>query len=319
LSHERAAPARGLHSLVTLLAGVLLAAALSGCAVQAPRLLAEPPADLPRRVELAQTPFFPQDAYQCGPAALATALSAAGMPTSPEALVEQVFLPGREGSLQVEMLAGARRHGAVATRIPDTLETLMRETAAGNPVIVLQNLGLSWVPRWHYAVVIGYDLDREEFLLRSGTTERLELRLRTFEHTWDRSQRWGFVASPPGTLPVTATETDATHSLVAFERHAPPAAAVRAYRAGLARWPDSLVLAMGLGNARYAAGDKAGAEETFRHAAERHQSAAAYNNQARVLLELGRRDAARRAAQRAVQLGGALRDTALATLRAIDE
>lgn len=306
-------------SFLARLAGVLFALALTGCAVQTPRLLADPPADLPRRVELAQTPFFPQEEYQCGPAALATALSAAGLPVRPEALVDQVFLPAREGSLQLEMLAGSRRQGAVATRIPGSLAALMRETAAGNPVVVLQNLGLSWVPFWHYAVVIGYDLDEGNFVLRSGTTERLEIAFRTFEHTWDRSQRWGFVALPPGELPETATEDEATRALVAFERNAPPDAAARAYLVGLRRWPDSLVLAMGLGNARHAAGDLDGAEQAFRNAAERHESAAAFNNHARVLLELGRRDEARRAAQQAVQIGGPLRETALATLRAVEE
>ncbi|WP_041645629.1 PA2778 family cysteine peptidase [Aromatoleum aromaticum] len=301
-----------------LCAAMLLMLALTGCAVQAPRLLGHPPPDLPRQVELVKTPFFPQLELQCGPAALATALSANGPMIRPQALVDEVFLPGREGSLQLEMLAGARRHGMVATLLPGSLEAVMRETAAGHPVVVLQNLGLSWAPTWHYAVVIGYDLDAAIFVLRSGTSERLELAFRTFEHTWDRSQRWAFVALPPGRLPATATEDEATRALVAFERNAPPDAAARAYAAALARWPDSLVLAMGLGNARHAAGDKAGAEQAFRDAAARHDSAAAWNNHASVLLELGRRDEARRAAQRAVELGGPLREAALTTLRAID-
>lgn len=312
------APARP-ASFLALCAAILFAAALAGCAVQTPRILSDVPVDLPRRVELAQTPFFPQEEYQCGPAALATALSAAGLPTRPDALVDEVFLPARQGSLQLEMLAGGRRHGAVTTPIPGTLDAVMREVAAGHPVVVLLNLGLSWSPLWHYAVVIGYDVDAGEFQLRSGTTERLAMPFRTFEHTWNRSERWAFVALPPGDLPATATEAQATRALVAFERVAAPAAAATGYRAALERWPDSLVLAMGLGNARYAAGDKAGAEAAFRGAAARHGSAAAYNNHARVLLELGRRDEARRAAERAVELGGPLRDTALATLRAVDE
>ncbi len=306
-------------SFLALLAGVVLALVLAGCAVQTPRLLAEPPADLPRRVELADTPFFPQEEFQCGPAALATVLSAAGLPTRPDDVVDQVFLPAREGSLQLEMLAGSRRHGAVATRIPGTLEAVMRETAAGHPVVVLQNLGLSWIPYWHYATIIGYDLDEGDFVLRSGTTERLELAMRTFEHTWDRSERWAFVALPPGRLPASANEEEVTRALVAFERNASPTAAARGYLTALGRWPDSLVLAMGLGNSRYAAGDLSGAEQAFREAAARHGSAAALNNHARVLLELGRRDEARQAAQQAVQLGGPLHDTALATLRAVDE
>ncbi len=306
-----------------LLGGAAVAAlALSGCAVQTPRLLASPPDGLPRRVELSATPFFPQEDYQCGPAALATALSAVGLPTRPEALTGKVFLPGREGSLQIEMLAGARRSGAVATVIPGTLEAVMRETAAGNPVVVLQNLGLSWAPSWHYAVVIGYDLDAGVFLLRSGPIERQELPLSTFEHTWDRAQRWAFVALPPDRLPATADEVEATRALVAFERTALPRQAAQAYAAGLGRWPGSLTLAMGLGNASYAAGDLEGARRAFAAAAQRHDAAAAYNNLATVLLELGRRAEARVAAVKAVGRAGtegAIADSARATLRRIDD
>ncbi len=296
----------------------LVAAALAGCAVQTAQLRSAPPADLPPRVELVDTPFFPDDSHFCGPAALATSLSAVGLPTRPEALVGQVFLPGREGSLQIEMLAGARRQGAVATMIPGTLEALMRETAAGNPVVVLQNLGLSWAPSWHYAVVVGYDLEAGHFLLRSGPMKRQELAFRTFEHTWARSERWAFVALPPDRLPPSASEAEATRALIAFERNAGAGAAVTAYRTGLARWPGNLTLAMGLGNALYAAGDKRGAEAAFRGAAERHQSAAAYNNRARVLLELGRRSEARQAAEHGLAVAGPLQETLRETLRAID-
>lgn len=296
----------------------LIIALVGGCAVQAPRVQQSPPVGLPPRVELVATPFFAQEEYLCGPAALATVLGAAGLPATPETLAAQIFLPARKGTLQLEMLAGARRHGAVAIEIPGTLEAVMRETAAGRPVVVLQNLGLGWAPAWHYAVVVGYDLERGEMLLRSGTTAREVLALTTFEHTWKRSGFWAFVAVPPGQLAATATEEASTRALVAFERSAAPQAAVTAYAGALERWPDNLTLAIGLGNARYARGDKAGAERAFRAAAERHRSAAALNNLATVQLELGRRDEARAAAQAAVDLGGPLRDAALATLRAIE-
>ena len=134
-------------------------ALLGGCAVQTQALRASPPSDLPVRAELEATPFYPQTEYQCGPAALATVLGAAGIAADPGTLAEQVFLPARTGTLQIEMVAGARRQGAVATRIPPTLTAALHEVAAGRPVAVLLNLGLSWYPLWHYAVLIGYDLD----------------------------------------------------------------------------------------------------------------------------------------------------------------
>ncbi|HET7795856.1 MAG TPA: PA2778 family cysteine peptidase [Rhizobacter sp.] len=273
---------------------------LAGCAVQTSALQSGAPADLPRRAELAATPFYPQTAYQCGPAALATALGAVGLSASPVELGEQVFLPARSGSLQTEMLAGARRHGAVATQIPGTLEAVLREVAAGHVVVLLQNLGLSFVPVWHYAVLVGYDVDSGEVLLRSGTTRRERLRMRTLEHTWARSGFWAFVALPPGQWPVTAQPAAVVEAAVGFERSAIPAQAVRVYDSALQRWPGNLTLAIGLGNSAYAAGDKRRAAEVFRVAAEQHGSGAAWVNLAQVLMELGEREAALAAARNAV-------------------
>lgn len=274
--------------------------------------------DLPERVELVDTPFFPDDSHFCGPAALATSLSAAGLPSSPETLIDQVFLPGRQGSLQVEMLAAARRQGAVATRIPGRTEALWRELAAGHPVVVLQNLGLSWAPSWHYAVVVGYDAQADTVLLRSGPMKRQALSLRTFMYTWNRSERWAFVTTRPGQLPVTATEADTVQALVALERNVPAPAAVQAYRAGVARWPANATLAMGLGNALYAAGDKQGAEAVFRQVIESQPLAAAYNNLARLLLERGNVQEARAMVERGLPVSGPLRQTLLETLEAIE-
>ena len=94
-----------------LLFSVLLAV-LAGCAAtsQTRLLLDEPPADLPPQRELVDVPFFPQERYQCGPAALATVLDYSGREVGPDELVPLVYVPERQGSFQVEMLAATRRH-----------------------------------------------------------------------------------------------------------------------------------------------------------------------------------------------------------------
>lgn len=284
---------------------LLLTVLLAGCATpQLSALLARPPAALPARAELASVPFFPQEAYQCGPAALATVLVHDGVITSPAALVPQVYLPAREGSLQAEMLAATRRHGRVAYRLAPRLDHLLAEIAADNPVIVLQNLAFDFAPVWHYAVVVGYDRDREEIVLRSGTTRRLVMTLSTFERTWARGDYWAMVALPPRQLPATAAEADYVAAAAALERAA-PAAAQQAYDAALARWPANLLARIGSGNAAYAQGDLAAAETAYRRATLDHPRAAdAWNNLAQVHFERGRRDAALAAARRAVALGG---------------
>jgi tetratricopeptide (TPR) repeat protein len=301
-------------------AGVFLAASLllAGCATpQVAALLAQPPATLPPRAELAAVPFHPQEDYQCGPAALATTLVHAGVAVTPGALVPQVYLPARKGSLQAEMLAAARRNGLTAYVLAPRLGDLLEEVAAGHPVIVLQNLSFGFAPVWHYAVVVGFDLSREEIILRSGTTRRLTTTLATFERTWARGDHWAMLTLQPEELPATAKEDRYIASAAALERVA-PAAAQRAYATALGRWPENLTARLGLGNAAYALCDLDGAEAAYREAALRHPGAAdAWNNLAQALLELGRRDEALAAAQRAVDIGGPRLARYRATLQAI--
>jgi Flp pilus assembly protein TadD len=83
--------------------------------------------------------------------------------------------------------------------------------------------------------------------------------------------------------------------------------------------PHNLTLQLGAGNTAYAAGDRAAAVAAYRQATEDHpDSAAAFNNLATVLGELGQLASARRAAESAIALGGPWRSEAEATLRSID-
>ncbi|HLQ26606.1 MAG TPA: PA2778 family cysteine peptidase [Acidiferrobacterales bacterium] len=298
---------------------VWVVALLNGCAgtLQADRLSTN---QFPRSVELIEVPFFPQEDYQCGPAALATLINWSGTPTTPEALVPQVYVPAREGSLQVEMVAAARRQGLLPYVLKPELAALMTEIAAGNPVMVLQNLGLSWHPTWHYAVVVGFDLPQREIILRSGTRKRYVAPLSLFERTWARSQYWALVVMPPDKLPATAEELSYLEAVLGLEQLQLWQPANRAYAAALSRWPDSLSAQIGLGNTRYASGDKDGAEAIFRQATLDHpDAAAAFNNLAQVLVEQGRLGEAAEAAQRAVTLGGPLLKTYENTLNQIQQ
>ena len=213
-----------MHSLkARALAGFLfLSAALSGCSLIAPQSYAlkqHPVADLPLRAELTQVPFFPQEDYFCGPAALAMVLTAAGVNVSPDELVDQVYLPGRKGSLQVEMLAAARRNGLIAYELAPQLADMLREVAAGSPAIVLENYGpFSWYPVWHYSVVVGYDLYTQEVIRRSGIRQRRPTPLPIFEKIWKHENYWAMIAVPPDRVPVTATETRYTAAVVALEK-----------------------------------------------------------------------------------------------------
>ncbi|MEK7231912.1 MAG: PA2778 family cysteine peptidase [Pseudomonadota bacterium] len=304
------------------LAGFLfLAMALSGCAVILPQSYAlkeQRPSDLPVRAELTDVPFFAQEEYQCGPAALAMALNAAGVSVTPDALVNQVYIPARQGSLQVEMLAAARRRGLIAYELEPQLTDVLREVAAGTPVIVLENYGFRIRPLWHYAVVVGYDLEEGRTIRRSGTKQRQTMPFAVFEYVWKDEGRWSMVAVPPDRLPATATEARYSSAAVALEKSGQISAAHTAYNTLLRRWPGNLAGLMGRGNTAYALKDFATAESAFRQAAQDHTHVpAAFNNLAQVLSDRGRLDEAIATAERAVSLGGPLLPATRTTLEEI--
>jgi hypothetical protein len=272
----------------TLWAAVLL---LSACGSMVPQTIAlrtDWPAGVPRQAELSQVPFFPQDEYQCGPAALATVMNTAGARVSAASLVDQVWIPARQGSLQLEMLAAPRKHGLVSLRLAPRYGDLLREVAAGNPVVVLQDVG-PVLPQWHYAVVNGFDYDTGTILLRSGLQFRQEMPFTYFERTWQPGKYWAMVVTPPERIPATATEQRWLEALLGLARGGNSEATVRGYRTALARWPDSLPAAVGLANHLHARGALEDAAGVLRTALQRHpQSVIVLNNLAQTLSDQGR-------------------------------
>jgi hypothetical protein len=280
---------------------------LGGCISlpQSEALRGAAPAGLPPRVELTQVPFHLQDDFLCGPASLAMVFNAAGVLASVESVTPMVYLPGRQGSLQAEMLGATRRSGLVAYTPAPELEAVLREVAAGTPVVVLLNLAVRLFPVWHYAVIVGYDLEAQQVIVRSGKRERDEWRFSFLEFLWQESNYWAMLALPPGRVPATARESDFAAAVAALEKAGRVREARESYRALLERWPANLLALIGLGNVEYALRDLPAAERAFRRASEAHPgSGVAFNNLAHVLATLGRLADAEAAARTAVSLGG---------------
>jgi hypothetical protein len=223
---------------------------LSGCANR-PALLESTYQTLPSHVELNDVPFHPQVQYQCGPAALAMVLSYQGVDTNVERLIPQVFIPGRDGSVQPEMLATARRHERIAFPIRGTLDGLLTHLASGDPVVVMQNLSLPAWPMWHYAVAIGYDLANERLILRSGEIEHHTLSFRRFDATWARAERWGFIIAPPGEVPAGISPKRAVEAISAYEALHGASATLPSWKALIQRQPDNAMGFFALSNAYY--------------------------------------------------------------------
>lgn len=286
---------------------VLVFAGLTGCASQALQYKewdADPAmAGLPEQVLLVEVPFFPQQTYQCGPATLAMLMNHQGEPVNPDSLVERVFIESREGSLQAEMLAATRRQ-ALLPYVHDTrFSTLLQQLNAGHPVLVFQNLGFGFYPVWHYAVVIGYDLEQQEVVLHSGTTEQLRRSFRRFELEWRGGDYWAITMHRPGEFPHNADPTRYLEASAGLEQAGQYQAAAQAYGAATQRWPNQQLAWMGLGNAHYLQQQFTEAESAYRQALTLNpDSAAAHHNLAWALMRQGNYPAAYRPALEANRL-----------------
>lgn len=280
-------------------------ALLSGCAtraVQTETYLASPPTDRPRQVKIENVPFIDQKIGHCGPATLAMATAWAGRPIDVSELTKQVYTPGAKGSFQADMIATARRNAFVAVPIRG-LPALMTELAAGHPVIVFENLMLTWYPQWHYAVAFGYDLDNEDIILHSGSVKEKHWSLRKFERSWMLGDYWGLVVLPPGVLAASADDLAHASAALGLEQAGHASEAEKTYLSILEKWPTSLAALIGEANFEYARGHVKEAVTLLSTATGAHpEAAAAWHNLAIAQGEAGQTKQAKLSASKAMAL-----------------
>jgi ABC-type bacteriocin/lantibiotic exporter with double-glycine peptidase domain len=147
---------------------------------------------------IATVPFIAQEAYQCGPAALAMVLQYWGAAADAEEIGRALYLPSARGVLNLELEFQARRRGFRTQAFEGTLERVKTELRQGRPLIVFQDLGRGPVSVPHFAVLLGYDDRSEVVVLHSGTTPYRLLPYAEFLRTWAARRGWVLLITPPG-------------------------------------------------------------------------------------------------------------------------
>lgn len=172
---------------------------LSGCqsTPQADQLRQQGLSQLPESHSISSVPFFPQEQFYCGPTTLSEVFGYYGVNASPEDIAPKLFIPGKEGSLQLEMVSAARQYGFLPYTERGTLSSIIELVKDDVPVIVFQNLSIQLLPQWHYAVVIGFNSEKGTLTLHTGLTPNHEMSLELFERTWGRANYWYLAAVPP--------------------------------------------------------------------------------------------------------------------------
>lgn len=286
---------------------LLVAGMVSGCALM-PGENAKPSDrrfaawTLPPRATVENVPVLAKADEDCGPASLATALGWSGTAADPADLrLSDIKSGAAPGSL---FAASASRYGMLAYPIQG-LKPLLQEVAAGRPVIAMQNLGVVEKPKWQCVVVVGYDLPAGEILLQGDSKSPRPIPLRVFEHLWQASDNWGLLVLPAGEMPHAADVKRYLDAAKALAVNGPGIETVLAYDAAIATWPENAEAHMGQAAALTAMGDRKGASQAWREAAELAENPALpLVNLAELLVRMGQLEEAREVAQKAALHAG---------------
>ncbi|WP_172959696.1 PA2778 family cysteine peptidase [Thiomicrorhabdus aquaedulcis] len=257
-------------------------------------------------IQLNQVPFWPQTEYQCGPAALSMALNVKGVAITPSELIPRLYIPNKQGAITPEILAVTRFYQKIPLTLNGTLTDIIRQLTLGRPVVILQNLGLDVLPKWHFSVVIGVDFDAKQWIVHSGEDAFRRMDFNVFERTWARADYWAMVVLSPEELPTMEELKAYGLAMVDFEQLGQLDMAKKGYEQMLKRQPKQLLAQMGLANIEYQQGHYHAAKERFEALSKEYaQEPRIWNNLAYTYAQLNMTKFALDAIDRAVVLSNA--------------
>lgn len=133
-------------------------------------------------------PFYPQTAYQCGPASLVGVLNYWGVKVSPDEIAEEIYSSSARGTLDIDMVLYARRKGLNATQYEGNIEDVRKHIDSRHPIIVLVGYGFSLIQKNHFMVVIGYS--DYGVIVNSGKDNEKFISEKDFLKSWDKTKFW---------------------------------------------------------------------------------------------------------------------------------
>ncbi len=150
------------------------------------------PPPLPDRHAIGGVPFVLQKKEYCGPAALCMVFRYYDVSIPQERLAEEIYLKKLSGTLNLDMLIAARRHGFSAESPAGSLAILKEYVARGVPVIALVESPPD-TGRFHYLVIYGYDDEKKKLSAHSGRRKATTIAYEDFEKAWQAARNWMLV------------------------------------------------------------------------------------------------------------------------------
>ena len=177
--------------------GLLLLVCLMGCSCSSgPAVHGAEGTSQSHRIYVSGVPFYPQQAYQCGPASLAAVLNYWGKPVTPDDIATAIYSPRLKGTLSLDMWQYALAQDLQADMRNGSLEDLKGHLEQHVPVIAFLNLGYRWLPVGHFVVVVGLDPDARSVITYSGTEQNSRISYDRFLEAWQKTKFWALVVRP---------------------------------------------------------------------------------------------------------------------------
>ena len=145
---------------------------------------------------IAGVPFLPQEEDTCGPSSLAMVLGFLGHDVTTQDIVRETRTEGLKGTLITDLAGAARRRGFAAEVVDLDLPRLRERISAGDPVILLVDLGIwSW-SRPHYLVAYGWT--PEGVVAHSGRERGKVIPFATLDAQWAKMGRLAILVHRQG-------------------------------------------------------------------------------------------------------------------------
>lgn len=143
-------------------------------------------------------PFFPQNEYMCGPAALASVIGYWGGKAGMKDVAKEVYEEKLKGTLPLDLFLYAKEKGFDAVYYKGSLADLKEKIDGGTPLILFLNLGYETYPVGHYIVVVGYSERSMAVMAHSATTEEEVFTYDDLLESWSKTGFSTLLVRPRG-------------------------------------------------------------------------------------------------------------------------
>lgn len=143
-------------------------------------------------------PFFPQDEYMCGPAALASVIGYWGKGEGMEKVAKEVYEEKLKGTLPLDLFLYAKDKGFDAVYYKGSLADLKEKIEAGFPLILFLNLGYESYPVGHYIVAVGYSERSKAVMAHSGMNKEEVFTYDRLLNAWEKTGFSTLLVRPKG-------------------------------------------------------------------------------------------------------------------------